>query len=177
MDTPTATNRIFGDDLSNSIFLIGGGTNTNTGGSDVFSSADNRLEVSGDVWSVNTSGLGIGSTYNGGNDSYFGLITEELNRVAGDAWSIDRTGVGQMTLNGGDDFIDLGGNTSASSFIAGDVNDMNNGVVNGGNDELISDDFVEPGSLGRRADLQWRHAERRRRRHQSRQLRSAPAAT
>ncbi len=55
VDTPTATNRIFGDDRSNTILFTIGGTNTNTGGNDVFSSADNRLEVSGDVWSVNTS--------------------------------------------------------------------------------------------------------------------------
>lgn len=149
IDTPTATNRIFGDDLQNITLFILGGTNTNTGGDDVFSSADNRFEVSGDVWSLNTpnGGIVIASTYNGGDDTYFGTITEEFHRVAGDAWSIDR-GDAQMTLNGGNDTIDLGGNSSGSSFIAGDVVDMNNGVVNGGDDELTSDDSATPEVAG-----------------------------
>lgn len=148
IDTPAATNRIFGDDLQNLTLLVIGGTNTNTGGDDVFSSADNRFEVSGDVWSLNTpGGILISSTYNGGDDTYFGAITEEFHRVAGDAWSIDR-GDAQMTLNGGDDKIDLGGNSSGSSFIAGDVVDMNNGVVNGGDDELTSDDSATPEVAG-----------------------------
>ena len=148
-DTPTATNRIFGDDLQNVRSFLPIGTNTNAGGDDVFSSADNRFEVSCDVWSLDTStgGLMLASTYIGGDDTYFGTVTEEFHRVAGDAWTIDR-GDGQMTLNAGDDEIDLGGNSSGSSFIAGDVVEMNNGIVNGGDDELTSDDSATPEVAG-----------------------------
>ncbi|WP_134682039.1 hypothetical protein [Paracoccus ravus] len=49
-----------------------------------------------------------------------------------------------MTLNGGDDRLDLGGNTSGSSFLAVEVVDMLNGIVNGGNDTLGSDDSATP---------------------------------
>jgi Ca2+-binding RTX toxin-like protein len=145
-DTPTATNRIFGDDLANLLFFLIGGTNSNLGGNDVFSGGDNRFEVSGDVWSLDSSF--ISSSYTGGNDSFFSTVTEEFSRIAGDEWEIDRTGAGAMTLNGGDDTIDLGPNTSGSSFIAGDVNDMNNGVVNGGDDTLSSDSSTTPEVAG-----------------------------
>ncbi len=53
-----------------------------------------------------------------------------------------------MTLNGGDDEIDLGGNSSGSSFIAGDVNVFSNGIVNGGDDILVSDDPATPEVAG-----------------------------
>jgi serralysin len=149
VDTPTTTNRLFGDDLNNSLLSFIGSTNTNVGGSDVFSSADNRFEVSGDVWSLSTptSGLNIASTYTGGDDTYFGTITEEFHRVAGDAWTLDQ-GQALMSLNGGDDNIDLGGNTSGSSFVAGDVNEMLGGRLFGGDDEIVSDDSATPEVAG-----------------------------
>lgn len=146
-DTIAATNRIFGDDLSNLVLIFVGGSNSNTGGNDIFAGADNRLEVSGDVWTA-TNSTNFLSTYNGGNDIYTTSATEEFHRIAGDAWILDRTGMGSMTLNGGDDRLDLGGSTSGSSWVSGDVNLMNNGVLNGGDDFLVGDDSVSPEIAG-----------------------------
>ena len=148
-DTPVTTNRLFGDDLANIILFVIGGTNTNTGGSDLFSGADNRLEVAMDVWDLSTSAsFAISSTYTGGNDTFLGTISAEFAQVAGDAWTITRAGVGQMTLIGGDDTIDLTGNSSGSSWIAGDVNEMRDGVVIGGNDAIDSDNSATPEVAG-----------------------------
>jgi Ca2+-binding RTX toxin-like protein len=147
-DTPTATNRLFGDDLNNVILFIIGGTNNNVGGADVFSGGDNRFEISMDVCSLNTVNGFASSTYTGGDDTFLGVTTEEFHRIAGDAWIMDRASSAQMTLNGGDDDIDLGGNSSGSSWVAGDVGDMNNGLLNGGNDVIVSDDSTTPEVAG-----------------------------
>ncbi len=148
--TPTGTNRIFGDDLTNVVLTLVGQTNTNTGGNDTFDGVDNRVELSGDVWTITgqTGVLGFPITYNGGNDTFFTIDTEEFARVAGDVWEMNRPGNPSVTLNGGDDIIDLSGNTSASSWAAGDVNILNNGLVNGGDDTIQGDASFSPQIAG-----------------------------
>ena len=85
----------------------------------------------------------------------------------------NRTAPGQMTLNGGDDSIDLGGNSSGSSCVAGDVNAMHNGSRERRQRRArSSDDLSTPGGRRRRQDLRRRYAERRRRHHHPGQLRS-----
>ncbi|GAB5378232.1 MAG: hypothetical protein AcusKO_46940 [Acuticoccus sp.] len=148
--TPTGTNRIFGDDLSNIFLSLVGATNNNNGGDDTFDGVDNNVELAGDVWSLvgQTGTFGFNVTYNGGNDTFFTIDTEQFARVAGDAWEMDRPGVANITLNGGDDTIDISGNTSGSSWAAGDINILNNGTVNGGDDTIQGDASFSPQIAG-----------------------------
>lgn len=148
--TPTGTNRLFGDDLQAQLLPLFGSVNTNTGGNDSFDGVDNNVELAGDVWSLigSASPLGFAVTYTGGDDTFFTIDTEQFARIAGDAWEMDRPGAPDVTLNGGDDDIDLSGNTSASSWASGDVGTMTGGTLNGGDDTIAGDASFSPQIAG-----------------------------
>jgi serralysin len=145
----TPTSCIFGDDLRNTVIFLPGTKNTNSGGDDSFIGADTVLDLSGDVWSLSTlPGYAITSVYNGGDDDYVGGGSLKKTRIVGDAWTINRAPQAQMTLNGGDDTLYLFQNKNTQSIVSGDVYEMKNGVVNGGDDLILSASGITSGAVG-----------------------------
>lgn len=144
------TNRIFGDDLAPVAFPVFGQTNTNTGGNDTFFLSDSDVEIAGDVWELTGSTLTFGFDvfYFGGDDTFDPAESDISSQIAGDAWILDRPGLPNVTLTGGDDDIDNSGTTSGFSFVAGDVFEMRNGVLNGGDDEIKTDRSFSPVAAG-----------------------------
>jgi hypothetical protein len=146
---PVGLSRIFGDDLRNVLTPTPGGTNTNSGGDDDFSGGDNQFEVAGDVWRLDSASTGLGGySYTGGSDRYYSFESPFFHKVSGDAWILDQTGSRTMTLHAGDDLVNLRGNTDDNSIVTGDVFEMNNGTLNGGDDTLLSDTSTLPDVAG-----------------------------
>jgi Ca2+-binding RTX toxin-like protein len=141
--------RIFGDDLRNALIFFPGYSISNRGGNDVFTGANATIDLSGDVWSLSTSSaLKIGSSYDGGDDQYFGAANGHITRIVGDAWTISQASGYAMVLNGGDDQLLLFQNTSRKSLASGDVYEMLGGAVNGGDDIILSASGAESAAVG-----------------------------
>lgn len=129
-------NLIFGDDLA-----VAGATNQ--GGSDTITGGDNLFDLIGDIFEVEgTAEAPVG--YRSGNDTITSGATEELTRLIGDAFTVGRF----ATLNANNDILDNRRNTNADSIAVGDVFRQSGGTVDGGRDRIFLDRGATPEGSG-----------------------------